>query len=317
MAESNADVYASFGVTNAVVGSVTQEEHEQSMLSLDVETRDGDDRIDLSENDDPYGQDRDPFAEDGDDDGEGRMQVRVNTDGDSEETQEEPEVEITNEGEEVDTEGEHEADEEIAPVGDIPDSLSSSADLIGEHEAGFEEMVAQAAERGLTPEVVAQIKAEYEEDGISDASYEALASAGYSKGFVDSYIKGQEALVDQYVGQVMDYAGGRDKFAVVQKHLEVSNPEASESLLKALETRDLPTVKAILNLASQSYSAKFGKRAERTVTAKATQAKPVSQKRAEGFASRDEMVKAMSDSRYRTDNAYRQAVEQRVWASNF
>lgn len=315
--ESNADVYASFGVNNAVVGGSTIEEHEQAMLALDVETRDGDDRIDLSQSDDPYGSPSDPFASEDDiDDGEGRMQVRVNADGDSEETQEEPEVEITNEGQEL-SEGESDEEQEIAPVGDIPDALSSSADLIGEHEAGFNEMVAQAAERGLTPEVISQIKAEYEDEGISDASYEALASAGYSRGFIDSYIKGQEALVDQYVNQVMDYAGGRDKFAAVQKHLEVSNKEASESLLKALETRDLPTVKAILNLASQSYGSKFGKKATRTVTAQATQAKPVSPKRAEGFASRDEMVKAMSDSRYRTDSKFRQEVEQRVYASNF
>lgn len=312
--ESNADVYASFGVTNATVGSVTQEEHEQNMLGLNVETRDGDDRIDLSNSDDPYGQDRDPFAEEGEDDG--RMQVRVNADGSSEETQGEPEVEITNEGAELETDGVDE-ESEIAPVGDIPDTLTTSADQIGAHEAGFNEMVEQASERGLTPEAVSQIRAEYEADGISDESYAALAAAGYSKGFVDSYIQGQEALVEQYVNQVMDYAGGRDKFQAVQKHLEVSNKDASESLLKALESRDLPTVKAILNLAGQSYNSKFGKKAERTVTAQATQAKPQSPQRAEGFSSRDEMVKAMSDPRYRTDASFRNTVEQRVWASQF
>lgn len=313
--ESNADVYASFGVQNAVVGGSTIEEHEQNMLALDVETRDGDDRISLSDNDDPYGQDRDPFAEEGEED-EGRMQVRINTDGNSEDTLEEPEVEITNEGQEL-SEGETEGDSEIEPVGDIPDDLTTSADLIGEHEAGFNEMVEQATERGLTPEMVAQIRSEYEADGISDSSYEALAAAGYSRGFVDSYIKGQEALVEQYVNQVMSYAGGPEKFQAVQKHLEVSNKEASESLLKALEQRDLSTVKAILNLASSSYNRKFGTKATRSITKQATQAKPQAQKRSEGFASRDEMVKAMSDSRYRTDAKFRQEVEQRVYASNF
>ena len=53
------------------------------------------------------------------------------------------------------------------------------------------------------------------------------------------------------------------------------------------------------------------------MTTKATQAKPQNPQRAEGFASRDEMVKAMSDSRYRTDAAFRSQVEQRVWASSF
>lgn len=45
MAESNADVYASFGVNSAVMSGGSVEEHEQNMLALDVAARDGDDAI--------------------------------------------------------------------------------------------------------------------------------------------------------------------------------------------------------------------------------------------------------------------------------
>ena len=54
--ESNADVYASFGVNSAVLTGSTPEEHQENMLALDVAARDGDDAIELNTNsDDPYG----------------------------------------------------------------------------------------------------------------------------------------------------------------------------------------------------------------------------------------------------------------------
>ena len=43
--ESNADVYASFGVNSAVLTGSTPEEHQENMLALDVAARDGDDAI--------------------------------------------------------------------------------------------------------------------------------------------------------------------------------------------------------------------------------------------------------------------------------
>ncbi|WP_236452138.1 hypothetical protein, partial [Escherichia coli] len=77
--ESNADVYASFGVNSAVMTGSTPEEHQENMLALDVAARDGDDAIELNTNsDDPYGSDVDPFGEPE----EGRMQVRISADGD-------------------------------------------------------------------------------------------------------------------------------------------------------------------------------------------------------------------------------------------
>ncbi|MRU22685.1 capsid assembly protein, partial [Xylella fastidiosa subsp. multiplex] len=41
MAESNAEVYASFGVNIAVMSGSTPTEHEQNMLRLDVAAHDG------------------------------------------------------------------------------------------------------------------------------------------------------------------------------------------------------------------------------------------------------------------------------------
>ena len=151
---------------------------------------------------------------------------------------------------------------------------------------------------------------------MSDASYAKLAEIGYTKAFIDSYIRGQEALVEQYVNSVIEYAGGRDRFDALYNHLETHNPEAAQSLDNALTNRDLATVKAIINLAGESRAKAFGRKPTRSVTNRAIPAKPQATKR-EGFADRSEMIKAMSDPRYRTDANYRRQVEQKVIDSNF
>lgn len=303
--ESNADVYASFGVNSAVMTGSSQEEHESNMLALDVAARDGDDAISVSDQEvDLYGN-PDKFADPEDD---SRMQVRI-----GEEASEEADGDPEEAGEDAGDNGES---EEFTPLGDAPQDLTDVSTKIAQHEQGFNEMVSDALSRGLPQEVIDQINAEYEGDGISEASYSELAKIGYSKSFVDSYISGQEALVNQYVAQVKAYAGGEERFAALHAHLKSTNPEAAQSFETALANRDLGTVKAIVNLAGQSFTKKFGKPAERSVTKRATQAAPAP-KKAEGFATRDEMIKAMSDPRYRHDSVYRREVEQKVIDSKF
>ncbi|MDS6721054.1 hypothetical protein NXG84_26125 [Klebsiella pneumoniae] len=312
--ESNADVYASFGVNSAVLTGSTPEEHQENMLALDVAARDGDDAIELNTNsDDPYGSDVDPFGEPE----EGRMQVRISADGDDPEeevAEEEEQQGEESQPEEVTDDGET---EEFKPIGETPADINEASQQLEEHEAGFNDMVATAIERGLSQDAVTRIQQEYQnEDSLSDESYRELAEAGYSKAFVDAYIRGQEALVNQYVEKVMDFVGGRERFQQVYSHMQTNNPEGAEALIKAFESRDVATMKTILNLAGQSRDKTFGKKAERSIAKRATPAKP-SPRKAVGFESQAEMIKAMSDPRYRTDSKYRREVEQKVIDSTF
>lgn len=313
--ESNADVYASFGVNSAVLTGSTPEEHQENMLALDVAARDGDDAIELNTNsDDPYGSDVDPFGEPE----EGRMQVRISADGsDEQDGEEEEEQHGDEESQSEEVTGDDGEPEEFKPIGETPADINEASQQLEEHEAGFNDMVATAIERGLSQDAVTRIQQEYQnEDSLSDESYRELAEAGYSKAFVDAYIRGQEALVNQYVEKVMDFVGGRERFQQVYTHMQTNNPEGAEALIKAFESRDVATMKTILNLAGQSRDKTFGKKAERSIAKRATPAKPAPRK-AVGFESQAEMIKAMSDPRYRTDSKYRREVEQKVIDSTF
>jgi hypothetical protein len=272
------DIYAEFGVNNAVIsGGTTQEEHEQNMLALDVRARDGDHSIELNGEEDDS---EDPLEEEG----------------------EEGEEETGTDDEEDDGE----------PLGAPDAELEATSKNLEKYADGFSHMREQAIANGL-PEAMAQsIEAEYDTDeGISDKSYEALAKAGYSREFVESYIQGQEAVTEQYVAKIVEFSGGQQKFQQVIKHLEATSPDSVESFYEALERQDLKAVRTIL-------SRKFGKAPERNVVTKAPAA-PQQRKSsaAEGYPSSAEMIKAMSSSEYRNDPKYRAKVEARVAASSF
>ncbi|AWD92513.1 capsid assembly protein [Pectobacterium phage Jarilo] len=305
--ESNADVYTSFGANPAVLTGSSPQEHAQNMLALDVSARDGDDAITIVEQeDDIYGGHKDPY-EDPDAPDDGFMQIRIGND-DPQDT-----LEVGADGEV--NEGEA---EEFKPLGETPSDLTTAADQISQHAEGFQTMVDQAAERGLVADSIVRIQSEYEGDGISEQSYGELEAAGYSRAFVDSYIRGQEALVDSYVSQVVAFAGGQERFSTLHAHLTATNPDAAQTLETALGNRDMGTLKAIINLAGQSFNTKFGKPATRSVTQRAIPVAPQGSKgKSEGYTSQAEMMKDMNDPRYRTDSKFRASVESKVIHASF
>lgn len=323
MSESNADVYAQFGVNNSVVTSGSVSEHEQNMLSLNVAARDGDDAIELAEvepvdptSDDPYAGLTDKFASDEDDNG--YMQIRVGQDN---VTSEDGLAQEGDDGGSVEDGEESEADSgkdavEFKALGETPEDLAKAATSLNSHEQGFQSMVEKAVADGLPAESIQRMYDEYKEGGLSEESYAELAKVNFSREFIDSYIQGQEALIDQYASSMVEYVGGNEKFAALMQHLQATDMTAYNSLDEALETRNIDLAKSLLNLAGQSYNLKFGKSAKRSVTKRAVQAK-VTAPKVQGFTSQAEMVKAMSDKRYREDAAYRHEVEQKVAYSRF
>ncbi|TKK40116.1 hypothetical protein PflCFBP13517_18330 [Pseudomonas fluorescens] len=288
----SADVYASFGVNSAVMSSSDPAEHAQNMLALNVATRDGDTSIDLVD------------------------------DGSEEQTEESTQEEEPSEDEEGDAEGSEEGEQgegDFTPLGDPDAELTEASQQLEEYSTGFDEMRAQAIKAGLPADVAARIEDEYEADGkLSDDSYAQLAKAGYSAGFVNSFMKGQEAVAEAYVSKIVAYAGGKEQFDRVLAHLKANSPKSMDSLYDAIERRDLNTVQTVINLGMASQAKKFGKQPERTLNRRnAAPAGRTSAQQVEGFASQTEMVKAMNDSRYGRDAKYTQEVRNKVLAASW
>lgn len=306
--------YAAFGVHNAVLTSDTIDEHRQNMLAQDVAVRDGDDAVELVEHEDA-GVTVTDLVED-ELGTEERVEVSI-PDGEFDEPVEDPEGDPEGEPE-GDPEADPEADD-FEPLGDIPDDLTSTSKQISDHSDGFQQMKAQAVERGLPTEMAAQVEQEYTENGeLSEGSLKALEEAGFGRSFVQAYIRGQESLAEQYVGRIMEFAGGKASFDSVVAHMQANSPDALEALEEAIQRQDIKAVKTTINLAMASQTKKFGKAPERSVTRKAPASAPKpAQTKPQGFSNSDAMVAAMSDRRYSTDPAYRASVQAKVAASNW
>lgn len=292
--------YAAFGVNSAILSSSDPVEHEQNMLSLDVRARDGDTSIELNTSPEP------------EDDQE------VVPDGEESEDEEVNETAPADDGEEGASE-EEATEEGFEPLGEPDAELKEASEAIDQYADGFAQMRSQAITNGLTDEMANQMEAEYESDGkLSAGSYEALAKVGYSKGFIDSYIRGQEAVAEAFVSKIVDYAGGTNKFQSIVAHMKTTSPESVESLYEAIERQDLKTIRSIINLGTQGVSKKLGKTPQRVVTNKApstSQARKGPQ--SEGYTSTAEMIKDMGSEKYRLDPKFRASVEARVGASKF
>lgn len=287
-------VYAEFGVSsNAITGSVEDlNEHQQSMLEKDVAVRDGDDAITFKQLED-------------------EQEEATEEDENVEETDEEEEV-----GKTEDSEGNGDVD--FVELGDTPKELTESVTALNENEAAFDDMVSAAVEAGkVTADDITAIKAEYASKGeLSEASYAKLAEAGYTKRFVDSFVRGQEALAEQYAAGVVRYAGDAEQFNRILSHLEANDKSTKEALESAIIRKDLATAKAILNLAGRNLGKTRGVAPQRTLTTQGKPAVSAPKVQTEGFSSKADMVKAMSDPRYLRDAKYTMEVRAKVAASS-
>ena len=295
------DIYAEFGVANATM-STSQEEHEQNMLALDVDTRDGDDQISLSALEEEHEEEQEVPLED----------QEVPSDDEGDEEQED------GDGSDEQSDDEHE-DQEFKALGEPDAELKAATAQINEYAEGFESLKNQAIERGLDAAIAADIVAQVDAgEALTEAQLVALEAAGYTRQFVNSYIKGQEAITQSYADSIIKYAGGKEQFDAIMTHLKATDPSAEDALYGAIERQDLALIRTMINLGMAGRTKKFGTAPARNLARKAPASAPkAARTKAEGFASKTEMTKAMSDPRYGRDTAYTQNVEQKVWVSNW
>lgn len=294
------DIYAEFGVTNATM-STSQEEHEQNMLALDVDTRDGDDQISLSAPEEEQEEQEEESEEESEEEQEEESEEESEEDGSDEQSDDEQE------------------DQEFKSLGEPDEELKAATAQINEYAEGFESLKNQAIERGLDAAVAADIVAQVDAgEALTEAQLVALEAAGYSRQFVNSYIKGQEAITQSYADSIIKYAGGKEQFDAIMTHLKSTDPSAEDALYGAIERQDLALIRTMINLGMAGRTKKFGTAPARNLARKAPASAPkAARTKVEGFASKTEMTKAMSDPRYGRDTAYTQNVEQKVWVSNW
>ena len=157
--------------------------------------------------------------------------------------------------------------------------------------------------------------AEYEANGtLSAETMEALNKAGYPKAVVEGFIQSRQVLETQYTDAVMNLVGGAQSYQQMTQWAASNLSKAEISAFdKAIDSGDINTVRIMVNGVKAQMAASKG-----TFNASLLGgASSPSQGRIEGFKSKADMVKAMSDKRYARDPAYTREVEQKVMVSSW
>jgi len=153
------------------------------------------------------------------------------------------------------------------------------------------------------------LESEFVENGtLSPETYAAAEKDGWTKGEVDSYIAGQQALAQQLITRVHNSVGGEqaytDMMAWAQGNLSEAQVNAYDEALMGTNQNSVDL--AVAGLKSM-YEAKVGKQPNLQTGDGDKQSGNVAP-----FASAKEMTAAMADPRYSTDPAYRAQVARRL-----
>lgn len=225
--------------------------------------------------------------------------IQLNTDGASS---------LTSEGEELKEEANEESQEETPE--EEPQEESPLEGQIASSDNALE-----ALGKDLIAKGVDFIKAieEYQNDGeLSSATYEALAKAGYPKEVIQGFVESRKAIDNAYAKQVYDHVGGEKEYQQLASWMKNNLSKGElQAYNEAVDNNNLGMVKLMLDGIQAKRVAKQGTRKATIVGAPSN-----SSSQSKGFATRDEMIKAMSDKRYGVDRNYTLSVERKMYFTN-
>ena len=185
-----------------------------------------------------------------------------------------------------------------------PDDLQTTVD---EQNKAAEDIKADLTNKGINFDALSE---EYDKNGsLSEDSLKRLEEAGYPKSVVSAYIAGLEATAEKFVNDVVSHVGGADKYRHIAQFIATSGQ--AEAYNAMLEKGNLSEIKLALDGFRARMQARTGS------TGRSILGGGGSGKVNNGYGSKQEMVKAMSDKRYGRDKGYTMEVQRKVMNSSF
>jgi hypothetical protein len=161
-----------------------------------------------------------------------------------------------------------------------------------------------------------------DQDGeLTEEQYAKLATSGFSKPFVDSYIKAQVAVQESQTQKIFNIAGGEESYREMAQwaHANLSESE-KQAYDVAIADGNESIVKFVVEGLNSRYLAATGKQGQgqgqQTRTGFIQPATTPAAKSGERYASTEEMRKDMARPEYKTDPGFRQKVATKVGNSS-
>ena len=157
-----------------------------------------------------------------------------------------------------------------------------------------------------------ELSANYWENGeLSSTDYAKLEKAGIPKAIVDSYIQGQQALLDATRTSVFNSVGGEERYNNMTEWAAENLSETEISAYnKAVNGGDMSTAMMAVKGLKARFDAYAGFEPTRQVRGENAKAGATT------YRSIAELEKDMSDKRYWNDSAFRKDVERKLARSN-
>jgi lysozyme family protein len=153
------------------------------------------------------------------------------------------------------------------------------------------------------------LSTEFAKDGeLSDETLKLLADKGFDKKAVDGFIAGQQAIAEKLSSALTELAGGKEKLAATFEWAKANLSEADIAAYDAaVDSGNLGLTKLALQGVIAQYNEAVG-----TDPALITGVEALKSTDSPPFANNAQVVAAMQDPRYKTDEEYRQKVAARL-----
>lgn len=168
-------------------------------------------------------------------------------------------------------------------------------------------------------ELIQNLSKSYQETGqLTKEDKEQLVKAGIPENYIEQFLQGTEALVNQQRAAIFKVTGGEESYAEMMKWAGETLSDLEKTAYNKIVTS------SDAEAATFAVQGLFSRYAQETGKAQNNDQSNVETRRMMGFQhkgvapfkSESDLVKAMSDSRYETDPDYRAQVQARVAKSN-
>ena len=171
---------------------------------------------------------------------------------------------------------------------------------------GSPEQSQQAAVEAVGEGEFLKMQEEYAQKGsLSEETFKSLEGRGIPRKMVEAYIEGQQALADRQTQTIYNEIGGEKEYrSLIEWAAKSLDPDEITVFNGEVQSGDLRRAKvAVKGLAARRM---VEDRPVRRVEGRSAPAD------GDAFQSMAEVVRAMRDSRYATDPAYRKSVENKI-----
>lgn len=234
--------------------------------------------------------------------------IHVTTQSETQDTQEIENTDVSTEVTEGETEG-TQTESEISQENKQEETSNNVQETINKHLEAEKDLKSDLSSKGIDWDALTK---EYDEKGeLSKETLDALDKAGYPKSVVDNYISGLDALSEKFVNEVKGFAGGDKGYNEVISYLQKQPDSVKKDFNDVIESGNLGAIKLVIKGIQSEMKATYGTSNPTMMRGQASRATQV------GFATQDDMVKAMSDPRYGVDKKYTNEVYAKVAKTSF